>query len=437
MIPQKKPSQRYEAVHRALLDRSGNLPQETPPEVLKIQTLERATAFLHAQIQETQEYMEQLRRCLADRNSQLGEHQGYQREKWRTDRRLAALMVLRESVQVTCQTVPRHSQCETTSFPARKRANLSSFFQRGSRKVPLRFKYTAAGKIPERRVLKQVSPLLLKPSTSSTRAHSLPVLHNLPPLYMRRKQPEKVINTQKGLWTPPSTSYSVTEGTLTSELSPKTLSDNSMGTTHEGIALILPPTLRSEEEIVAEMGDITVPTYALNLLEDLDYIHDKIPLRPGSSALDRSSLPDTPSPLLVAPSDWDYQHRNSLVASPRRTTIVRIPDRRLADTLLAPPEIESVPHPRGRTHKVILDPALFKDDPKSDKLGEVAPMRHSVHVSTEEERRKPRTLLKKKSSGVLSLVSRSSDRREETTTPTPRKNIVSMVKRHMSAIRFR
>ena len=432
-MPQRK-SSRYEAAHRALLDRSGNLSPETSPEDLKIQTLERATAFLHAQIQEAQGYTEQLRRCLADRNIHFGEYQGYQREKWRTDRRLASLMVLKESVQITPRTVPQNSQCEMVSLSARKRANLSSFFQRGSHKAPLRFKCAVTGKALERRVLKQVSPLLLKPSAPSTRTHSLSVPINLPPLYVRRKRSEKMINTREGL---PSTSYSATEGTLTSDLSPKTLPDDSMGATQGGIALILSPTLRPEEEIVAEMGDITLPAYALNLLEDLDYIHDKIPLRPESSSLDRSPFSDTPSPLFVTSSDWDYPRRNSSVTSPRRTATIRIPDRHLADALLTSSETENTPRRRGLTHKVSLDPALFKDDSKSDKLGEVAPIRHSVHVSTE-ERRKPRGLLRKKSSGVLSLVSRSSDRREETTTPAPRKNIAAMVRRRMSAInRFR
>ena len=431
-MPQSK-SSRYEAAHHALLDRSGNLPPEASPEDLKIQTLERATAFLHAQIQETQEYTDQLRRCLADRNTLLGEYQGYQREKWRTDRRLAALIVLRESVQVAPQIVPQNLQYETIPLPARKRVNLSSFFQRGSHKAPLRFKCAVTGKALERRVLKQVSPLLLKPPIPSARTHSLLVPINLPPLCVRRKRSEKMINTRQG---PPSTSYSATEGTLSSGLSPKTLPDDSIDTTHGGIALILSPILRSEEEIIAEIGDITLPAYALNLLEDLDYIHDKIPLRPES--LDRSLFSDTPSPLFVTPSDWDYPHRNSLVASPRRTATIRIPDRHLADTLLTSSETESTPRRRGRTHKVNLDPALFKVDSKLDKLEETAPTRHTVHVSAEEERRKPRGLLRKKSSGVFSLVSRSSDRRDETTTSTPRKNIASMVKRHMSAInRFR
>ena len=428
-MPQKKPS-RYEAAHRALVDRSGHLPPEASPEDLKIQTLERATAFLHAQIKETQEYTEQLRRYLGDRNTRPEEYQGYQREKWRTDRRLAALIVLRESVQVTPQKVPRNPQCEMVSLPARKRANLSSFFQRGSHKAPLRFKCAVTGKALERRVLKQVSPLLLKPSTTSARTHFLPVPINLPPLCVRRKRSGKTINIREGS---PSTSYSVTESTLTSDLSPKTLPDENMGATHDGIAVILSPTLRSEEEIVAEMGDITLPAYALNLLEDLDYIHDKIPLLQESSSLDRSQLPDTPSPLFVAPPDWDYPRRNSLFGSTRRTATVRIPDRHLADALLTSSETESTPRRRGLTHKVSLGPALFKDDSKSDKLGEVTSIRHSVHVSAVEERGKPRGLLRKKSSGML-LVPRSSDRKEETTISTPRRGIVSVVRRRMSAI---
>ena len=410
-------SSRYEAAHRALLDRSGNLPPETSPEDLKIQTLKRATAFLHAQVQEAQEYTEQLRRCLADRNTQLGEYQSYQRERWRTDRRLAVLRVLTDSTRVTLPMIPQNSQYQMT-LSARKRANLSSFFQRGSRKAPLRFNCAVTGKALERRVLKQVSPLLLKPSIPSTRIQSLPAPDNLPPLYVRRKQPERIINTQERFWAP-STSYSVTEGTLSSEFSPKTLPDDNMGTTHDGIALILSPTLRSEEEIIAEMGDITLPAYALNLLEDLDYIHDKIPLR------------RSPSPLLVTPSDWEHPRRNSSVKSPRRTATVRIPDRHLADALLTSPETGGTPRGRGRTHKVSLDPALFKDDSRSDKLGEVVPTRHSSHVPTEEGR-KPRGLLRKKSSAMFSKIS------NRTTTPTPRKNIASVVKRHMSAInRFR
>ena len=433
-MPHRKPA-RYEAAHRALVDRSGNLPPETSPERLKIQTLERATAFLHAQMQEAQEYTEQLRLCLADRNTQPGEYQGYQREKWRADRRLAALRVLTESVQVAHQATPQSLQYETNSLPARKRANLSSFFQRGSRKAPLPFKCAVTGKVLEKRVLKQVSPLLLKPSPSPTRIQSLPVPKVLPPLYARRKQSEKMINTQERLWAFPSTSSSTTEGTLSSDLSPKTLPDGSVGATHDGIALILSPTLRSEEEIIAEMGDITLPTYALNLLEDLDYIHDKIPLRQESPALDRSPFSEaSSSPLLITQSDWECPRPNPPIALPRRTTSVRIPDRHLADTLLTSPETGSTPGRRKRTHKVSLDPAFFKDDSNSDKLEGVAPIRHSVYVSAEGERRKPRGLLKKKSSGVFSSVSKSSDRREETTTSTPRKNIASVVKKRIFAM---
>ena len=443
-MPHKKPS-RYEAAHRALVDRSESLPQEASPEDLKIRTLERATAFLHAQIQEAQEYTEQLRRCLADRDIQPREYQGYQREKWRADRRLAALRVLKESVRVTQPTIPQNSRDERTSLPARNRANLSSFFQRGSRKAPVRFNCAVTGEALEKRVLNQVSPLLLKPSIPSAWTQSILVPNSLPPLYARRKQSEKTINTastQERLWAPPSASYSTTEGTLTSGLSLKTLPDDDMGVTHDGTALILSPThgstLRSNEEIIAEMGDITIPAYALNLLEDLDFIHDTIPLRPGSSPLDQPSTSEkSPSPLFITPSDWESPLRNPSADLPRRTTTIRIPDRHLADALLTSPETEGSSRRRARAHKVSLDPALFRDDPKSDKLGEAAPiLRHS----TEEEGRKPKGLLRKKSSGVFSVVSRGSDRRGETSTPTstPRKNIASMVKKRMSAInRFR
>ena len=435
----RKPS-RYETAHRALLDRSGNLPPEISPEDLKIQILERATAFLRTQVQEAQEYGEKLRQCLADRDTQLREYQGYQREKWRTDHRLAALMVLTESVQVAPQAVPQNSRYETTSLPARKRANLSSFFQRGSCKAPLRFNCAITGKALERRVLKQVSPLLLRPSATPTRVNFLPVPDNLPPLYARRKQSEKMVNTQEELWASPSTS--VTEEAFTPDLSPNlspnTLPHDVTGTTHDGIALIHSPILRSKDEITAEIGDISLPAYVSDLLDDLDYIHDKIPLRPGSSALDLSPFSDVfSSALLVTPSDWDYTHPGPAITSPRRTTTVRIPDRRLADVLLTSPEAESTPRRcgRGRSHNVSLDPAIFKDDFKSDKLGDVAPIRHSSHVATEEERRKPRRVLRKKSSGVLS-VSGNLDRRGEKATPTTRrsKSIASMIKSRMSAI---
>ena len=427
-MPHKK-SSRYEAAHRALLDRSGKLPPETPPDDLKIQTLEQAAAYIHARIQEAQECADQLLRCLADRSAHPGEYQDYQREKWRTDRRLAALRVLMESARVPCQTIPRNPEYETTSLPARKQANLSSFFQRGSRKAPLHFNCAVTGRALERRVLKQVSPLVLKPSTP-TRTSFLSLPSNSPPLYARRRQSEKMINTtstRDGHWALPSPSYSASEDTSTSSYSPKTPSDDDMGTTYVGIAIILSPVLRSEEEIIAEMEDVMLPAYVLHLLEDLDDI------RPGSLLLDGS-----PSPLIVGPKDWDYPPRDSPIPSPTRTATIRIPDRNLADALLTSPEIEVVPRKRGRAHRVCLDPTFFKDDSTSEKLGEVAPIRHSVHVPAEEEEKKPMSPLKKKSSTVFSIVSRTPSRRGETTPPTPRKNIASLVKRRMSSIsRFR
>lgn len=427
-MPHRK-SSRYEAAHRALLDRSGHLPPETSPDDLKIKALEHATAYLHAQIQEAQECTEQLRRCLANRNTQVGERRSYQREKWRADRRLDALRSLMESTRATPQTVPKCSEDEMTSSPARKQANLSSFFQHGSRRAPLRFNCAVTGKALERRVLKQVSPLQLKPTTPSTWTQSPLVPDNILPLYARRRQSERMISTS-------SPSYSTTEGTSTSSLSPKTPSDDNIRTTDDGVALILPPVLRSHEEIVAEMGDIALPAYALNLLEDLDYIHDRIPLQQESSFLGRSS-----SPFLVTPSDWEYPRRDSSsVVSPRRTATVRIPDRHLADALLSSTGTEPTPRRRGIMHKVSLDPALFKDDSRSDKIGDVGPMRHSVHVPAEEEGKRPKGHLKKKSSIVFSVVPRSSDRRGETPPSTPRKNIASMVKRRISTMtinRFR
>ena len=427
-----KKSSRYEAAHRALLDRSGNLRPETSPEDLKIQALQHAAAFINARIQETQECTEQLRWRLADRDTQFRERQGYQREKWRADRRLAALRALMESAQAIHQTVPKKFEDEMVSLPARQQANLSSFFQRGSRKAPLQFNCAVTGRTLERRVLKQVSPLLLKPSIPPTWTPPPLVPYDVPPLYARRRQSEKMINmasTRKGHRAPSSTSYSFTEGTSTSSFSPKTLPDDNIRTTHDGIARILSPILRSDEEIIAEMGDIPLPTYALNLLEDLDYIHDKVPFRPESSSFGRSS-----SPFLVTPSDWEYSRRDSSVVSPRRTATIRIPDRHLADALLSSPETESVPRKRGLTHKVSLDPALFKDDSRSDKVGEFTPMGRSAHVPGEEEGKKPQGLLKKKSSVMFSMVSRSPDRRGDTTPSTPRKNIASMVKRRMSSI---
>lgn len=429
----RRRSSRYEAAHSALLDRSSNLPPETSPDDLKIRTLKRATAFLHAQIQEAQDYSEQLRRHLADREAQPVEYQSYQREKWRADRRLATLKVLTESAQAAHPAIPQNLQYEMASSSARKRANLSSFFQRGSRKVPVRFHCAVVGKALERKVLKQVSPLRLKPSNPPTRTWTPITPGALPPLYVRRKQSEKIINTTPAL----STSYSGTEGTLTSDLSPKTLPDDNMGTTQDGIALILPTAhgypIRSDEEIIAGMEDITLPAYALNLLENLDYIHDTIPLRPGSSPLDRTLFSEkSSSALFVTPSDWGSG--DSSVVSPRRTATIRIPDRHLADALLTAPETEGSSRRGGRAHKVSLDPAFFKDDSRSDELGEVAPTQHSAHVPPEEGGRKPRGLLRKKSSAVFSAVSRSSDRRGETSTSTSRETIASMVKRRISAI---
>jgi len=212
-------------------------------------------------------------------------------------------------------------------------------------------------------------------------------------------------------------------------LSPKTPPDGNIRTTHAGIARILSPTLRSNEEIIAEMGDIALPAYAFNLLEDFDCIHDKIPLRPDSSSLGRSS-----SPFIVTPSDWEYSRRDSSIVSPRRTATVRIPDRHLADALLSSPETGGVPRKRGQTHKVTLDPALFKDDSRSDKFGEVAP----THLPAGEEGKKPKGLLGRKTSVVFSIVSRSSDRRGEAAPSTPRKNLASIVKKRISTInRFR
>ena len=426
-MPHKK-SSRCEAAHRALLDRSGHLPPEASPEDLRIQILEHATAFLNAQIQEAQECAEELRRCLADRNTHLGERQGYQREKWRTDRRLAALRAtLTESTRVTRQTVPKNSEDEMT-LPARRQANLSSFFQRGSRKAPLRFNCAVTGKVLERRVLKQVSPLLLKPSIPSNWTQSLSVPDNVPPLYTRRRRSEKMISTTSTREGPRAPSSS-DEGTSASSLSPKTLPDDNIAIAHDGIALILSPILRSDEEIIAEMGDIALPAYTFNLLDDLDYIHDKIPLRPDSSHVDGSS-----SPFLVTPSDWDYPRRDSSVRFPRRTVTVRIPDRDLADALLSSPETERVPRKREVRRKVSLDPALFSDESKSDKLGEVAPTRRSIQVHAEEEGKKPKGLLKRKSSAVFSMALRSSDKRGDTAPSKPRKNIASMVKMRISPI---
>lgn len=427
-------SSRYESAHRALIHRSGNLPPETSPEDLRVQTLQRATTFLHDQIQETQEYAEQLRRHLADRDTHFVEHQCYQREKWRTDRRLATLKVLMESARAQYRTTPKELEDETTSLSARKQANLTSFFQRASRKAPLRFNCAVTGKALERRVLKQVSPLLLKPSTPSTRTSSLWSPSDLPPLYARRKQPEKMISMasiREERWASSPSCYSTTEDTSVSGLSPRTISDENIGTMHDGIALILSPALRPAEDIIAEMGDIPLPAYALNLLEDFDYVHDKVPPRPESSRLDGSS-----SLLFITPLDWEYPPRDPSFVSPRRTATVRIPDRRLADALLSSPETEGSPRKRGHAHKVSLDPAFFKDDSRSEKLGEAAPTRHSTHI-TAEEGRKPMGLLKRKSSAMFSMVSKTPDRRE-TAPSTPRKNIVSLVKRRMPSInRFR
>lgn len=435
MRPQKTHPSRYEAAHRALLDRSCHLTPETSPEDLKIRALERATAFLNSQIQETQECTEQLRKCLADRNTQFGERQGYQREKWRADRRLAALRVLMESsTRAARQTVSKHSHSEDemTSVPSRKQANLSSFFQRGSHKAPLRFNCAVTGKALERRVLKQVSPLQLKPSNPSTWTRSFPVPDNFPPSYTRRRELSIMTNitsTRGEPRAPSSTSHSATEDTSTSSLSPKTLPDDNMGTTYKGIALILSPILRSNEEIIAEMEDIALPAYAFNLLEDFDSIHDKIPLRPGSLSLERSS-----SPLIVTPSDWEYPSQDPSIVSPRRTATVRIPDRRLADELLSSPETQRNPRKRGLIHKVSLDPALFKDDSRSDKLGEDAPPRRSVHVPGEEEGREPKEIPKRKTSVVFSIVSRGPHRRGQSTPSAPRQNIASMVKRRITTI---
>lgn len=340
-----------------------------------------------------------------------------------------------ESARAQYRTIPKELQDETTSLSARKQANLTSFFQRASRKAPLRFNCAVTGKALERRVLRRVSPLLLNPSTPSTRSSSLWAPSNLPPLYARRKQPEKMISMasiREERWAPSSSCYSTTEDTSASGLSPRTLSDDNIGTTHDGIALILSPALRPAEEIIAEMGDIPLPAYALNLLEDFDYVHDKVPPRPESSRLDGSS-----SLLFITPLDWEYPPRDPSFVSPRRTATVRIPDRRLADALLSSPETERSPRKRGHAHKVSLDPAFFKDDSRSEKLGEAAPIRHSAHI-TAEEGRTPMGLLKRKSSAMFSIVSKTPDRRGETAPSTPRKNIASLVKRRMPSInRFR
>lgn len=289
----------------------------------------------------------------------------------------------------------------------KRQANLARFFDRSPTRASLRFRSPPTF---QTRTITKTTPLSLRCPPPVGRVPPAPLsIKVLPkprePLYVRRKQPEQSIKSPIEMTSSISTATTDTGYTSVSSLPTLDDSDDELSIIGEGYASIYSPTFfdhRSKADIIAEMEEVTIPAYAMDLLEDLNYIYDEIKLTSElrcaqgnkitfvESRSSTSHDPSTPTEKSIKPKKSSSSFASPTPVSVSHTSV----------PLLAIPETSSTSSIRRHAPAVSMGSFFHKEQENIQDSSLVS--RHSLSPATPTPR--PRGLLRKKSMASANVL---------------------------------
>ncbi|KAI0329308.1 hypothetical protein GY45DRAFT_1253216 [Cubamyces sp. BRFM 1775] len=373
---------RYSRAESALHSAVELSSAEVSPQELQIRALEQATALLSEQARDAQSCAERLRACLADKELTPEELKALQRERWLEEHRSRArhdqLLHTRELATKLASPIKEDLEPLFAS-PAdmtRHEANLARFLQHSPTRIA--FPTTRSPSISpavayRRETISQVRPMRLRPSAMELALRSPVRTHS------RSKSLDGARHSRSG--------SDMTDVTFVSQGSSgqTAVAQTSIPEPKAASSLPIPPPptnkgegtvtiehltkLRTRDELLAEVGDVVLPEYAVDLLEDLSVSNIDISLREISPA---DIEPQTPlaRSTSVAPSEspivLTFAHADTEPLTPPRSPFSdRLRTQSDASSAPSLPDTASNSSPNARRRSGLI--------PKS-------PFRQSLHV---------------------------------------------------------
>ncbi|KAI9066343.1 hypothetical protein FKP32DRAFT_1610209 [Trametes sanguinea] len=341
---------RYSRAESALHSAVEVSSTEVSPQELQIRILEQATAILSEQARDAQACAERLRACLADQELSPEELKALQRERWleehksqaRTDETHQARALLTQlSSPVSAHADNTNSGSALSASPpvmTRHEANLARFLQYSPTRVT--FPGPRAGGSPSplspalayrRETISQVRPMRLRPSAMELALRS--------PLELRMHGRSRSLDggghSRNNSDTTDSDATVISRGSsgqttvaATSVHESKSPSPLLSVTEDEGTATIEKAgLLRSRDELLAQLGDVPLPDYAVDLL------HELVSSTIDVSLNEMSPIDEEVSPVFRRSSESSFE----LVTRP---TLELVPQSTIAQRLCSPPPVD-------------------------------------------------------------------------------------------------
>lgn len=347
---------RYSRAESALQSAVEASSAEVSPHELQIQVLERATAVLSEQARDAQACAERLRACLADKELPPEEFKSLQRARWleehkSTSKQAQSAHTRELVVKLSSPIREEPPLVESPHVMTREEVNLARFLQRSPTRIafPPTRSPPVSPVLHRRKTLTQVRPLRLRMSAmdlalrSPLRTHGRSSSLDGGHARSESASTDATFVSQGSSGQTAVTKPSIPHLKLASSLSPLPFSSKGEGT----VSIEKLTALRSREELLADIGDVTLPDYAVDLLEDL-----------VSSSLD-ISLPDIAgigsAPTIHAGSTPDIPFSSTADYGPEPITPLRFSGRvrSQSDT---PPSPSSITSPITRRRSAAPTP---------------------------------------------------------------------------------
>lgn len=365
MSNESRRQQRYSKAEATLSTSLKHCKPEPTPEELQIRALEQVTALLSAHAKDAQERAVKLRGVLMDKDGDVDPklYIQMQRERWMEEKRQGAVDNEVKAVKECIISLNRFGKSRPQAAggmpkvvskgeesEAKRRANLVKFFESSQNRAPIPQRRGKAAKMvdraPRRVTMNDAQPMLLRTSIPSTftpyaQGHSRSISLDANKSSKRTstssarsqgstrhtsklsnavalaavEEDTSIANSQisKPVFSTSDSSDPSAIGRV-STLPPSAFDGSSTSLQAisaplteglipgEGFATIYTSkVLRSKAEILAGMADVQLPSYALDLMEDLDFINDHIPLQTSAPS---SSVPTGATTASTAPSAW-------------------------------------------------------------------------------------------------------------------------------------
>jgi hypothetical protein len=380
---QSRRGQRYTRSEEALAKSLKRCKPEPSAQELQIRALEQVTAILSARAKDAQERAAKLRGAMSDKHTETDPQTfaTMQRERWMEEKRKSVVdseaKVVREQIVSLSRfggkikTIKRaEAQSKMTSEETRRQANLAKFFELSPTRKPIssrkRSSPSSYDRAPRRVTMNDAPPMLLRTSIMSTftpytpghaRSISLDAkLGNRSSTASSRYQGNSSLaavaedadtGLERSIVTiPPAVQVSETQPSISipseaepmptithvpapiSKSQPKpqpSVIPSSSSPSSGFVTIFAPATLRSKADILAGMADIEaeLPGYAVDLIGDLDGIHDHISLRPTTTTSPPASNETTTPSRHKSPKPRSFQewsHSPSILLRKSRST---------------------------------------------------------------------------------------------------------------------